>query len=241
MILRIKNPKIVIPQDADGNVIEDQKYLSVELVDPLNPSMKPVKKNIFHSTNPGFVEEWEENLPEDRGGLWEPEGTEDWALTLVPKSLRFLKNAQFEKYDLGGKHFMKYSRDLGNHKKGDIVRDRNGHVKVYTHVTVVTQVAYQMTPVLDEYGDIVLDANDNVKQKIVLDEEGRPVITGYLPGWELDRLGAQDASMYYPWDELEDALDEDLDEEEEDIEEDVEEEEEEEVVETRAPRRTRRG
>lgn len=214
MVLRFKNPRIICT-DAEGNdVVRDEegwenRRLSFELVDPMNPSMRPVKQSIFWSQNPGFVEDWERYLPEERGGMWAPapvedgEEEEEWSLKMVPQTLRFIKNAEFYDYDLGGDCYQVYSRALGDHEEGEIVcQGRTNKPKVIRSITIIVQPQYEYEAEMDEYGNLKLDANDNVKQKLVRDENGKPIRRGYLKGWGPNEVGPSNANMYFPMEDM---------------------------------------
>lgn len=222
MILQVNNPKINV-YEVPGQ--DDVISLSFELKDPMNPIAKPIKRSVLKNQNESYVEAWEEVLPEERGGTWEPEGDEEWSIKLVPNILRYINNAQFEVIDLGGPHFMKYSSDLGDHAAGDIVKDKNGNVKIWNSITVVTVPSYEMEVIIDENtGMPKFTADGMPMQKIVRDENGRPIKTGYVPGWSPEDALQSVSNLYIPLSKLTDTEgeveeDEDLDEEDNDVDE----------------------
>lgn len=198
----VKNPRI---EKFDGMSFSDNENenlgLRFELVDVLNPYMRPIKQVIFYSQAPGLIEDWMNNLPASRGGNLPDDDENPWSLNDVDKNLRVFKNAEFYEYDFGGDYVSRYSRNIedkdGNviHHEGDIVVDRGGNPRITRKKTILCQFQYVFEDVLDDYGMPVFDDNMRAKVKIARDENGQARRT-WVAGFDPDSVGESLKRMY---------------------------------------------
>lgn len=202
----VKNPRV---EKFDGLSFSDNENenlgLRFELVDVLNPYMRPIKQVIFYNQAPNLIEEWMNNLPESRGGYLPDDDETPWSLETVSKNLRIFKNAEFVEYDFNGDYISRYSRDIedkdGNvlHRKGEIVVDRAGVPRITRKKTILCQFQYVFENVLDEFGDLVMDET-GTKAKVVIarDENGQAKRT-WVAGMDPETVGESLKRMYEPY------------------------------------------
>lgn len=198
----VKNPRI---EEFDGMSFSDgennNKGLRFELVDVLNPYMKPIKQVIFYNQAPGLIEDWMNNLPESRGGNLPDDDENPWSIENVDKNLRVFKNAEFYEYDFGGDYISRYSRDIvdkeGNviHEKGDVVVDHGGSKRITRKKTILCQFQYIFEDVLDDFGMPIFDDNMRAKVKIARDENGQAK-RQWVAGFDPDTVGESIKRMY---------------------------------------------
>lgn len=198
----VKNPRI---DEFDGMSFSDEensnKGLRFELVDVLNPYMRPIKQVIFYNQAPGLIEDWMNNLPVSRGGNLPDDEENPWSINNVDKNLRIFKNAEFYEYDFGGDYVSRYSRDIkdknGNviHNEGDIVVDRGNHPRITRKKTILCQFQYVFEDVLDDFGMPIFDDNMRAKVKIARDENGQAKRT-WVAGFDPDSVGESIKRMY---------------------------------------------
>lgn len=212
-VIKLTNPTIVTVKDGNG---EDSRYLSVELVDPMYPNARPIKQNIFENrTGYEWFQAWVNNLPEERGGMWEPTDDEEWSISLVPIWARFMNNAETKTYRLDEPHFRKYGSDFAGHKEGEIVMNRKGTPKLVREVNVIHVVKYKMEAKLDPNGFPVIDPKTDMPMlTLAKDEHGLPIPDGEAPGWEADAAFENAMELLFPlseWDGIRDKGDDDDD------------------------------
>lgn len=198
----VKNPRIETFNGVSFSDNEnDNLGLRFELVDVLNPYMRPIKQVIFYNQAPGLIEDWMNNLPASRGGNLQDDDENPWSLDNVDKNLRVFKNAEFYDYDFGGDYISRYSRDItdkdGNvlHAEGDIVVDRSGNPRITRKKTILCQFQYVFEDVLDEFGMPIFDDNMRAKVKIARDENGQAKRT-WVAGFDPDSVGESIKRMY---------------------------------------------
>lgn len=232
-VIKITNPVIKTVKDGNG---EDSRYLSMELVNPMYPNARPIKQNIFENrTGYEWFQAWVNNLPEERGGMWEPTDDEEWSISMVPTWARFMNNAETKTYKLDEPHFRKYGSDFAGHKEGEVVLNRQGKPKLVRSVSVIHIVQYKMEAKLDANGFPVIDPKTDMPiMTPVKDEHGLPIPEGEAAGWEADAAFENAMELLYPlseWDGFSRNDDDDDDDEYE---------EENDVVEEKAPVATKR-